>query len=75
MMNSNTLQITTQVVGDASLLWDVLTGVFRPLVPIKYREAVFQSLLLCHSRNFPLLELCSICLREGLGRSKPATNP
>ncbi len=30
---------------------------------------------LCRSRNFPLLELCSICLREGLGRSKPATNP
>ncbi len=27
------------------------------------------------SRNFPLLELCSVCLREGLGRSKPATNP
>jgi hypothetical protein len=29
----------------------------------------------CRSRNFPLLELCSICFREGLGRSKPATNP
>ncbi len=29
----------------------------------------------CHSWNFPLLELCSICSREGLGRSKPATNP
>jgi hypothetical protein len=30
MMNSNTLQITTQAVGDASLLGDVSTGVFRP---------------------------------------------
>jgi hypothetical protein len=35
MMNSNTLQITTQAVGDDSLLGDVSTGVFRPLVPIK----------------------------------------
>jgi hypothetical protein len=33
------------------------------------------KVLLCHSRNFPLLELCSICWKEGLGRSKPATNP
>ncbi len=30
---------------------------------------------LCHSQDFPYFELCSICLREGLGRSKPATNP
>ncbi len=26
-------------------------------------------------RTFCYFELCSICLREGLGRSKPATNP
>jgi hypothetical protein len=50
MMNSNTLQITTQAVGDASPLGDVSTGVFRPLVPIEYREAVFQSL---HSIHHP----------------------
>jgi hypothetical protein len=30
MMNSTTLEITTQAVGDDSLLGDVLTGVFRP---------------------------------------------
>jgi hypothetical protein len=34
MMNSSTLQITTQAVGDTTLLRDVLTGVFRPLVSI-----------------------------------------
>ncbi len=44
MMNSSTLQITTQAVGDETLLGDVSTGVFRPLVPIQHREAVFQSL-------------------------------
>ncbi len=44
MMNSSTLQITTQVVGDRTLLGNVSTGVFRPLVPIQHREAVFQSL-------------------------------
>jgi cleavage and polyadenylation specificity factor subunit 1 len=50
MMNSTTLQITTQEVSDASLLGNVSTGVFRPLVPIQYREAVFQSL---HSIHHP----------------------
>jgi hypothetical protein len=50
MMNSITLQITTQAVGDASLLGDVSTGVFHPLVPIQYREEVFQSL---HSIHHP----------------------
>ncbi len=25
--------------------------------------------------TFRYFEVCSICLREGLGRSKPATNP
>jgi hypothetical protein len=50
MMNSTTLQITTQVVGDDSLLGDVLTVMFRPLVPIQQREAVFQSL---HSIHHP----------------------
>jgi hypothetical protein len=39
MMNSTTLQITTQVVGGETLLGDVSTGVFRPLVPIQHREA------------------------------------
>jgi hypothetical protein len=48
MMNSDTLQITTQAVGGASLLGDVSTGVFRPLVPIQCREVVFQSLLSIH---------------------------
>jgi hypothetical protein len=48
MMNSDTLQITTQAVGGASLLGDVSTGVFRPLVPIQCREAVFQSLHFIH---------------------------
>ncbi len=50
MMSSTTLQITTQAVGDDSLLGDVSTGVFRPLVPIQFREAIFQSL---HSINHP----------------------
>jgi hypothetical protein len=49
-MNSTTLQITTQAVGDDTLLGDVLTAVFRPLVPIHHREAVFQSL---HSIHHP----------------------
>jgi hypothetical protein len=40
MMNSTTLQITTQPVGDETLLGVVSTGVFRPLVPIQHREVV-----------------------------------
>ncbi len=44
MMDSTTQQITTQAVCDETLLGDVSTGVFRPLVPIQHREAVFQSL-------------------------------
>ncbi len=43
-MNSTTLQITTQAVGDETLIGDVSTGVFHLLVPIQHREAVFQSL-------------------------------
>ncbi len=50
MINSTTLQITTQAAGNDSLLRDVSTGVFRPLVPIQCREAVFQSL---HSIHHP----------------------
>ncbi len=50
MMNSTTLQITTQAVGDDTLLGDVSPGVFRLLVPIQHREAVFQSL---HSIHHP----------------------
>jgi hypothetical protein len=50
MMNSSTLQITTQTVGVTTLLGDVSTGVFRPLVPVQHREAVFQSL---HSIHHP----------------------
>jgi hypothetical protein len=48
MMNSTTLQTTTQAVGDEPLLGDVSTGVFRPLVPIQHREAVFQPLHAIH---------------------------
>ena len=48
MMNSSALQITTQAVGDETLLGDISTGVFRPLVPIQHREAVFQSLYAIH---------------------------
>ncbi len=33
MTSSPALQITTQAVGDTTLLGDVSTGVFRPLVP------------------------------------------
>jgi hypothetical protein len=50
MTNSSTLQITTQAVSDTTLLGDVSTGVFRLLVPIQHREAVFQSL---HSIHHP----------------------
>jgi hypothetical protein len=44
VMNSTTLQITTQAIGDETLLGDVSTGVFRPLMPIQHRKAVFKSL-------------------------------
>ncbi len=50
MINSTTLQITTQAVDDETRLGDISTGVFRPLVPIQHREAVFQSL---HSIHHP----------------------
>ncbi len=50
MTNSSALQITTQAVGDTTLLGDVSTGVFHLLVPIQHREAVFQSL---HSIHHP----------------------
>jgi hypothetical protein len=50
MTNSSTLHITTHAVGDTTLLGDISTGVFRPLVPIQHREAVFQSL---HSIHHP----------------------
>jgi hypothetical protein len=48
MTNSSTLQITTLAVGDTTVLGDVSTGVFCPLVPIQHREAVFQSLHSIH---------------------------
>jgi cleavage and polyadenylation specificity factor subunit 1 len=48
MTNSTTLQITSQAVRDETLLGDVSTGVFRPLVPIQHREVVFQSLHTIH---------------------------
>ncbi len=50
MTSSPTLQITTQAVGDTTLLGDVSTGVFRLLVPLQHREAVFRSL---HSIHHP----------------------
>ncbi len=39
---------TTQAVGDETLLGEVPTGVFCPLVPIQHMEAVFQSLHAMH---------------------------
>ncbi len=48
MLNSGNLQIISQGVGGASLLVDVSTGVYRPLVPIQSREAVFQLLHTIH---------------------------
>jgi hypothetical protein len=48
MMNSTTLQITTQAIGDEALLGDVSTGVFRSLMPIQHREAVFKALHAIH---------------------------
>jgi hypothetical protein len=51
MMNSPTLQITTQTVGDTTLLGDVSTGVFRPLVPIQHREAVSSRCTLYTTRK------------------------
>jgi hypothetical protein len=71
MMNSTTLQITTQAVGDDSLLGDVSTGVFRPLVPIQHREAVLQSLHSIHHRYTPYLppHRCSVLLAtDGQGQ-------
>jgi hypothetical protein len=44
MMNSTTLQITTQVVGDETLLETLRQGSFA----IQHREAVFQSLHAIH---------------------------
>ncbi len=58
MMSSTTLQITTQAVGDDTLLGDVSTGVFRPLVPIQHREAVFQSLHSIHHRRLIAARFC-----------------
>jgi hypothetical protein len=59
MMNSTTLQITTQVVGDNSLIGDVSTEVFR----LQYREAVFQSLYSIH----PTLECWQPAASSPLG--------
>jgi hypothetical protein len=42
MMNSTTLQITTQVFSDDSLLGDVLTVVFRPLLPLQQGRLFFS---------------------------------
>ncbi len=44
MTRSPTLQITTQAVGDTTLLGDVSTGVFPPLVPLQHREAALYTL-------------------------------
>ncbi len=64
MMNSTTLHITTQAAGNDSLLGDVSTRVLRPLVPIQYREVVFQSLHLIHHprvRATPRLIAAQFC--------------
>jgi hypothetical protein len=53
MMNSTTLQITSQAVGDETLLGDISTGVFRPLIPIQHKEAVFLSLHAIHRPGVP----------------------
>jgi hypothetical protein len=41
MLNSTTLQITTQAIGNDTLLGDVSTGVIRPLVNIQHRGGGF----------------------------------
>jgi hypothetical protein len=43
MLSLGNLQITSQAVGGASLLGDVSTGVFCPLVPIQSREVVCRG--------------------------------
>jgi hypothetical protein len=50
MMNSTTLRITTQAVGDETLLGDVSKGVFSLLGPIQHMEVVFQLL---HAKHHP----------------------
>jgi hypothetical protein len=69
MMNSTTLQITTQVVGDETLLGDVSTGVLRPLIPIQHKEAVFQLL---HSIHHPgVRKTAASSLHGSAGRKWP----
>jgi hypothetical protein len=41
MLTSDNLQVSFKTIGGASLMGDVSTGVFHPLVPIQIREAVF----------------------------------
>lgn len=47
---SPSLQITSVPVGDVFLFGDVSTGVFRPLVPVVLRHAIFSSI---HSISHP----------------------
>jgi hypothetical protein len=50
MRASPNLRITSQDVGGVSVLGDVSTGVFRPLVPEAFRQLVFHHL---HGINHP----------------------
>jgi hypothetical protein len=36
---------------------------------------MLSGIIIVALTGFLLLELCSTCFKEGLGRSKPATNP
>ncbi len=59
------------------LIYDFATA---PLLISLYMRKIWFYFLSVHRccaahRTFRYFELCSICLRESLGRSKPATNP
>jgi len=50
MQSSDSLQIVSRDVSGVPLLGDVSTGVFRPLVPVQFRDVAFHSL---HGINHP----------------------
>ncbi len=54
---------------------DVYPGSRILILPIPDLESRIQNSYCAAHGTFRYFELCSICLRKGLGRSKPATNP
>ncbi len=53
---------------------DILSSVEEPILKFGMEGNGTEFMCFAHG-TFRYFELCSNCLREGLGRSKPATNP